>query len=198
MPSITCVPTNRIVVPPTRTITFRTTLLPHMQFEVIQGDITEQETDALVNAANTDLEMGGGVAGALRRAAGDGIQEEANQKAPIGLGEAVETGGYDLDAEYVIHAATMELGGGADESSIRDATRNALATADELGCESLVTPALGCGIAGVDLDEGAHYIFEEIRDFEPASLTDVRVIGYDDDSFETMRGIAAEVLGDAG
>lgn len=108
----------------------------------------------MVNAANTDLQMGGGVAGALRDAAGEAIQREATQKSPIGLGEAVATGGYDLDAEYVVHAATMELGGGASEATIRDSTRNALASADALDCESLVLPALGCGIAGVDLDEG--------------------------------------------
>ena len=164
-----------------------------MEFEVVQGDITEQRADALVNASNTDIQMGGGVAGALREAAGDDIQREANQKSSIGLGEAVETGAYDLDAEYVIHAATMELGGGANESTIRNSTRNALVRADDLGCASIVLPALGCGIAGVDLDEGAYYIFEEIRDFEPATLTDVRVIGYRDESFQTMQRIAEEV-----
>ncbi len=164
-----------------------------MDFDVVQGDITEQHADALVNAANTDLKMGGGVAGALREAAGEDIQREANRKSPIGLGEAVETGAYDLDATYVIHAATMELGGGADESTIRNSTRSALARADDLGCESLVMPALGCGIAGVPLEQGASYIFEEILDFDPATLIDARIIGYDDESFETMQRIADEV-----
>lgn len=163
-----------------------------MEFEVIQGDITEQQADALVNAANTDLEMGGGVAGALRSAAGPGIQDEATEKAPLGLGEAVETDAYDLAAEYVIHAATMELGGSASEATIRDSTHNALATADDLGCESVVMPALGCGIAGVDLEEGAYYIFEEILDYDPVSLEEVYVIGYDD-SYRTMSRIADEV-----
>ena len=164
-----------------------------MEFQVMQGDITEQRADALVNAANTDLQMAGGVAGALRDAAGEDIQREADQKSPIGLGDAVETGAYDLDAEYVIHAATMELGGGASESTIRNSTRNALARADGLDCESMILPALGCGIAGVALDEGAYYIFEEILDFEPESLTDVLVIGYRDESFQTMQRIADEV-----
>jgi O-acetyl-ADP-ribose deacetylase (regulator of RNase III) len=169
-----------------------------MEFDVVQGDITEQRADALVNAANTDLQMGGGVAGALREAAGENIQREGDQKSPIGLGEAVETGAYDLDAEYVIHAATMELGGGASESTVRNSTRNALARADDLGCESMVLPALGCGIAGVGLDEGAYYIFEEILDFDPETLSDVRVIGYRDESFQTMRRIADEVRGSRG
>lgn len=164
-----------------------------MEFEVVQGDITEQRADALVNAANTDLQMGGGVAGALREAAGEDIQREADRKPSIGLGEATETGAYDLDAEYVIHAATMELGGGASESTIRNSTQSALVTADDLGCVSVVLPALGCGIAGVDLDEGAYYIFEEILNFESGTLTDVRVIGYRDDSYQTMQRIADEV-----
>ncbi|GAA1320079.1 hypothetical protein GCM10009647_052250 [Streptomyces sanglieri] len=161
-----------------------------MEFEVVQGDITEQQADALVNAANTGLQMGGGVAGALREIAGPDIQKEANEESPIGLGEAVETGAYGLDATYVIHAATMELGGGADESTIRNSTRNALATADDLGCESIVLPALGCGIAGVDLEEGAYYIFEEVLDAEPETLEDVQIIGYRDKSYDTMQRIA--------
>ena len=164
-----------------------------MKFQVIQGDITERRADALVNAANTDLQMGGGVAGALHEAAGGAIQREADQKAPIPLGGAVETDAHDLDAEYVVHAATMELGGGASEESIRDATRNALALADELGCESVVLSALGCGIAGVDLETGAPYIFEEILAFDPQGLEDVRVIGYQQASFETMQRLAGEL-----
>lgn len=164
-----------------------------MEFSVIQGDITEQRADALVNAANTEIQMGGGVAGALRSAAGEAIQEEADQKPSLDLGGAVETGAYELDAEYVVHAATMELGGSASESTIRSATRNALAQADDLDCESVVLPALGCGIAGVDLETGAPYIFEEILDFEPQSLTTVQVIGYDRDSFETMLRLAEDV-----
>lgn len=164
-----------------------------MEFEIVQGDITKQRADALVNAANTDIKMGGGVAGALREAAGEDLQREANKRSPISLGDAVETGAYDLAAEYVIHAATMELGGGANESTIRNSTRSALVRADELSCESMVLPALGCGIAGVDLDDGAYYIFEEIADFDSETLTDIRVIGYRDESFQTMKRIADEM-----
>jgi len=164
-----------------------------MEFEVVQGDITTVNADAIVNAANTDIQMGGGVAGAIREAAGEDIQREATSEAPIRLGEATATGGYALPAEYVVHAATMELGGGADESSIRNATVNALETADSLGCASIVLPALGCGIAGVDLEEGGYYIFEEILAYDPVTLTDVRVIGYRDESYRTLRRIAEEV-----
>lgn len=165
-----------------------------MRFSVIQGDIAAQSADALVNAAGTSLQMGSGVAGALRRTAGEALNEAAVAKGPIGLGEVAVTGAFDLDADYVIHAAAMpHYGNGrATEASIRSATHAALAAADERGCESLVIPALGCGVAGYPLDEGARRICEEIDAFEPASLTDVRFIAYRDDEYETIRSIAAE------
>ncbi|MBX0285538.1 macro domain-containing protein [Halomicroarcula sp. F28] len=164
-----------------------------MEFDVIQADIAAQSADALVNAANTSLRMGSGVAGALKRAAGSGIDDEAVAKGPVELGGVATTDAYQLDADYVVHAAAMPAGGQATAESIRDATRNALAEADALDCDSVVLPALGCGIAGFDFDEGVRIICEEIRAFEPDSLTDVRLIAYDDDEFERMRQVAGEV-----
>jgi O-acetyl-ADP-ribose deacetylase (regulator of RNase III) len=170
-----------------------------MEFSVVQGNIAEQEADALVNAAGTSLRMGSGVAGALRGAAGEAINDEAVSKGPVDLGEAAVTDAYDLDADYVVHAAAMPHhgDGGATEASIRDATRNALREADALGCESLVVPALGCGVAGFELRAGARLIAEEIRDYEPETLRDVRFIGYSDDEYGTIRE-AAERVGDDG
>lgn len=164
-----------------------------MDFRVVQGDIAAQSADALVNAAGTSLRMGSGVAGALRRAAGPGLNEAAMAKGPVDLGAVAVTDAFGLDAEYVIHAAAMpHYGDGqATEQSIREATRNALAAADERGCASLVIPALGCGVAGFDLTTGARLIAEEIRAFDPASLTDVRFIAYSDEEFETVRAAAA-------
>jgi O-acetyl-ADP-ribose deacetylase (regulator of RNase III) len=164
-----------------------------MEFEVIQGDIAAQSADALVNAANTSLQMGSGVAGALKRAAGSGLNDEAVAKGPVDLGGIATTDAYDLDAEYVIHAAAMPPGGQSTAESIRAATRNALAEADALNCESLVLPALGCGIAGFEFEEGVRLICEEISDFHPDSLTDVRLIAYSDDDFEGMQRVAAGV-----
>jgi len=166
-----------------------------MEFAVVQGDIAEQEADALVNAAGTSLRMGSGVAGALRRGAGEEINEEAMAKGPVDLGGVAVTDGYDLDCEYVIHAAAMpHYGDGqATAESIRDAARNSLERADDLGCESLVLPALGCGVAGFDLAEGARIIAEEIDSYEPASLADVRFIAYSDGEYETVKGVADEV-----
>ena len=166
-----------------------------MEFEVIRGDIAAQRADALVNAAGTSLQMGSGVAGALRRGAGEGIDEEAVAQGPIDLGSVAVTDAYDLDAEWVIHAAAMpHYGDGqATAESIRAATRNTLARADDLGCELLVLPALGCGVAGFDLREGARLVCEELAAHDPESLTDVRLVGYGDDEVETIREAAAAV-----
>ena len=163
-----------------------------MNFDVVQGDIAAQQADALVNAANTGLAMGSGVAGALRRGAGPGIDDEAVSKGPVDLGGVAVTDAYDLDAEWVIHAAAMPQGGRATAESIREATRNSLERADGLGCTSLVLPALGCGIAGFDLREGARIIGEVIAEYEPTSLADVRLIGYDEDEVATIREATRE------
>jgi len=169
-----------------------------MDFTVVQGDIAQQEADALVNAAGTSLQMGSGVAGALRRRAGAQINDEATSKGPVDLGEVAVTDAYDLDAEFVVHAAAMPHygDGNATEQSIRDATRNSLEVADDRGANSLVIPALGCGVAGFDLREGARIICEEIAAFEPQSLEDVRVIAYADDEYETIRAVAEAVRGE--
>jgi O-acetyl-ADP-ribose deacetylase (regulator of RNase III) len=165
-----------------------------MQFTVVRGDIAKQEADVLVNAAGTSLRMGSGVAGALRRGAGETINEEAMSKGPVDLGEVAVTDAYDLDAEWVIHAAAMpHYGDGeATEGSIRAATRNALERAEELGAESLVIPALGCGVAGFPLAEGARLICAELAAHDADSLADVRFIAYSREEFETIRSVAGE------
>ncbi len=166
-----------------------------MEFDVVQGDIAAQEADALVNAAGTSLRMGSGVAGALRRGAGKGLNREAVEKGPVDLGEVAVTDAYDLDAEYVIHAAAMpHYGDGqATAESIRDATRNALEAGDDLDCPSLVLSALGCGVAGFGLEEGARIICTVIDGYEPESLEDVRFIAYSDEEYETIREVADAV-----
>jgi O-acetyl-ADP-ribose deacetylase (regulator of RNase III) len=169
-----------------------------MEFDVSQGDIAQQSADVLVNAAGTSLRMGSGVAGALRRGAGEGINEEAMSKGPVDLGDVAVTDAYDLDAEYVIHAAAMpHYGDGkATTESIAAATRNTLEQADELGAESLVIPALGCGVAGFDLEEGAQIIAREIHSYDPDTLADVKLIAYADEEYETIENIANQVQSD--
>ncbi|RLM94867.1 Appr-1-p processing protein [Halobellus sp. Atlit-38R] len=166
-----------------------------MEFTVVQGDIAAESADALVNAAGTSLQMGSGVAGALRRGGGEALNHAAVAKGPIDLGDVAVTDAYDLDADYVIHAAAMpHYGDGqATAESIREATRHALERADELGCESLVIPALGCGVAGFALEDGARIIAETIRAFDSRSLTDVRFITYGEDEYETVSRVASEL-----
>lgn len=159
-----------------------------------KGDIAEHSADAIVNAAGTSLRMGSGVAGALRRAAGPEINEEATSKGSVELGEVAVTDAYDLDADYVIHAAAMpHYGDGkATADSIRDATRNSLEKAEELGCDSMVIPALGCGVAGFSIDEGARIIAREIRTHDADSLEVVSFIAYSDDEYERIENAALE------
>ncbi|MFD1643067.1 macro domain-containing protein [Halohasta litorea] len=163
-----------------------------MEFTPIQGDIATQQADALVNAAGTSLRMGSGVAGALRRGAGEELNEAAMAKGPVDLGEVAVTDAFDLDADYVIHAAAMpHYGDGkATEESIQEATWNSLETADELGCESLVVPVLGTGAAGFPFERAADLICSEIADYNPETLIDVRVIAYADDQYELLRKVA--------
>jgi O-acetyl-ADP-ribose deacetylase (regulator of RNase III) len=133
------------------------------EIEVQQADISKLEVDAIANAANTDLRHGGGVAGAISRAGGPSIQAESHERAPIELGEAVETTGGEMPCRWVIHAATMVLGGPTSAEIIRDATASTLAKADELGARSLALVAFGTGVGGFPLDEAARIEVEEVR-----------------------------------
>ncbi len=166
-----------------------------MEFDVIQGDIAAESADALVNAAGTSLRMGSGVAGALRRAAGGPLNEEAVSKGPVDLGGVAVTDAYELDAEYVVHAAAMpHYGDGrATETSIREATHNALAEADALGCASVVVPVLGTGAAGFEFERGAELVCEEVAAYDPETLSEARVIAYSEEEHRTLAAVADRV-----
>jgi len=131
--------------------------------EVLDTDITKLEVDAIANAANTRLMHGGGVAGAISRAGGPEVQAESDRKAPIELGDAVETTAGAMPCRWVIHAVTMELGGSTSAEIIRRATASTLAKADELGAESLALVAFGTGVGGFPLDHAAEIEVEEVR-----------------------------------
>jgi O-acetyl-ADP-ribose deacetylase (regulator of RNase III) len=133
------------------------------EIEVQQADITTLEVDAIANAANTDLKHGGGVAGAIVRAGGRVVQDESDQLAPIGLGEAVATSAGEMAATWVIHAATMRLGGPTSAEIIRKATASTLDKADELGAKSLALVAFGTGVGGFPVQEAARIEIEEVR-----------------------------------
>jgi len=115
------------------------------EIKVVMGDITELRVDAIVNAANNKLLMGGGVAGAIKKKGGKIIEVEALKQGPIEIGEAIATGAGELAAKYVIHAATMGMDFDTDEVKIRNSCRSALRVAEELKIKSIAFPALGCG-----------------------------------------------------
>ena len=136
------------------------------ELEVMQADVTSLEVDAITNAANTQLRHGGGVAGAISRAGGPEVQRESDRRAPIGLGDAVETTAGHMPARWVIHAATMELGGPTSAEIIDRATRSTLAKAEELGCRSLALVAFGTGVGGFPIDEAARLMVGVARGHE--------------------------------
>jgi O-acetyl-ADP-ribose deacetylase (regulator of RNase III) len=133
------------------------------ELEVRQVDVTTLEVDAIANAANTQLLHGGGVAAAIARAAGPVLDRESRERAPIGLGEAVETSAGRLPARWVIHAATMELGGPTSAEIIERATESTVRRAEALGARSLGLVAFGTGVGGFALDEAARIMVKATR-----------------------------------
>ena len=144
--------------------------------EVLDTDITTLEVDAIANAANTRLMHGGGVAGAIARAGGPEVQAESDRRAPIALGEAVETSAGLMPAEWVIHAATMELGGSTSADVVRRATASTLRLADRLGASSLALVAFGTGVGGFPLAEAARIEVEEVRRYLDEGGTIGRIV----------------------
>jgi len=141
-----------------------------------QGDITEADVDAVVNAANTHLQLGAGVAGAIRRKGGPTIQQECDLLGPVSLGEAAITGGGQLQARYVIHAASMHLGGLTSEGSLRDATVNSLKRAAEKKLTSIAFPAIGTGVAGFPIPRCAQVMLAEVKKHLDGPTTLERVL----------------------
>jgi len=123
--------------------------------EIIECNIIDQSTDAIVNAANTELQLGGGVAGAIRRRGGPKIQEECNKLGRIRVGEAVITTGGNLAAKYVIHAVGPKYGDDHEDEKLKDATLNSLKLADKNRLKSIAFPAISTGIFGFPKDRCA-------------------------------------------
>ena len=126
-----------------------------------QGDLTEMDTDAIVNAANNDLKLGGGLAGVIRRKAGDSIQRECNEIGTIPLGGAAITSAGKLKARHIIHAASMQLGGLTTRHALRASTAHSLRIAAEKGLRTVAFPAIGTGIGGFPLSECAAIMLKE-------------------------------------
>jgi O-acetyl-ADP-ribose deacetylase (regulator of RNase III) len=141
-----------------------------VNLEVVEGDITTLDVDAIANAANDRLWMGAGVAGAIKRAGGNEIEEEAVAKGPIPVGDAVATGAGELPARYVIHGAVMGQDLRTTAELVARTTRRCLEVADDLGVRSLALPAFGTGVGGFPVDECARIMVAEARGYEPAAL----------------------------
>jgi O-acetyl-ADP-ribose deacetylase (regulator of RNase III) len=135
------------------------------RIEITRGDVTEMETDAVVNAANAALQLGAGVAGAIRRKGGPTIQEECDRIGGAHVGGAVVTGAGDLKADYVIHAVGPRMGEGDEDEKLASAVVNSLKRADEHGIRSLAFPAVSTGVFGFPVDRAAKIMLETTRDY---------------------------------
>jgi O-acetyl-ADP-ribose deacetylase len=149
-----------------------------------QGDLTEMDTDAIVNAANNDLILGGGVAGAIRRKGGDEIQRECDEIGSIPVGYAAITTGGKLKTHFVVHAASMRLGGATTAGALRSSTAHCLRIAKERGLKSIAFPAVGTGIAGFPLEECAKIMLGEASEHlrGETSLETVHFVLFDEDA----------------
>jgi O-acetyl-ADP-ribose deacetylase (regulator of RNase III) len=158
-----------------------------MKLEVVDGDITMLEVDAIANAANNHLWMGGGVAGAIKRRGGEEIEREAMALGPIDVGDAVATGAGQLPAKNVVHGAVMGQDLQTNADLVERTTRRCLEVADEIGAKSLALPAFGTGVGGFPLDECATIMVDAARSFEPQSLERVVFAVYGGEAAKAFR-----------
>ncbi|HLM94613.1 MAG TPA: macro domain-containing protein [Gaiellaceae bacterium] len=163
-----------------------------MELEVVEGDITELDVDAVANAANNELWMGAGVAGAIKRAGGAEIEQEAVAQAPIAVGQAIATGAGNLRAKHVVHAAVMGQDLQTSAELISQATRRTLEVADELGSHSLAMPAFGTGVGGFPIGQCAELMVTEARAFEPVNLERIVFAVFGHDAEQAFRAAVGE------
>ena len=163
-----------------------------MELQVVEGDITELDVDAIANAANNGLWMGAGVAGAIKRVGGEEIEREAIALGPIAVGEAVATGAGRLKAKHVVHAAVMGQDLKTTAEVISQATRRTLEVADDLGVRSLAMPAFGTGVGGFPIDRCAELMVAATRSFQPDNVERVVFAVYGHDAEHAFRDAVGE------
>lgn len=161
---------------------------------LLQGDLTEMDTDAIVNAANNDLQLGGGVAGAIRRKGGEEIQRECDAIGSVPVGGAAITSGGRLKARHVIHAASMQLGGATTGRALRSSTAHALRIAAQNNLKTIAFPAVGTGIAGFPKRECAEIMLAEAREHlqGATSLEQIQFVLLDKQSLEIFEQVWKE------
>ncbi|MCY2930861.1 MAG: macro domain-containing protein [Planctomycetota bacterium] len=162
-----------------------------------QGDLTKCRVDAIVNAANSDLILGGGLAGAIARAGGPEVQTQCDAHGPVDVGQAAITGGGNLPVRFVIHQASMRLGGRTTAQALRASTKAVLALAEQNGVKTLALPATGTGIAGFALGECARIMLEELQKHlaNPTGLTDVYFVLFDSQAAAVFREVFSKLFG---
>lgn len=162
---------------------------------LLQGDLTEVDADAIVNAANNDLQLGGGVAGAIRRKGGDRIQRECDAIGSVPVGGAAITSGGHLKARHVIHAASMQLGGGTTPSALRSSTAHSLRIATQNNLKTIAFPAIGTGIAGFPMRECAEIMLAEAQKHlqGPTSLAQIQFVLFYKQSLEVFEEVWKEI-----
>ncbi len=159
------------------------------QLELIEGDITDLEVEAIVNAANEDLQLGSGVAGAILEKGGPSIQEECNRIGGTPVGTAVLTGSGNLKADHVIHAVGPRMGEGEEDRKLQSAIRASLALADRHGLKSIALPALSTGNFGFPMDRCARILLTEVYRYLQGGTKIERVVIslWDDATFEIFK-----------
>lgn len=168
-----------------------------IKITVTTGDITKQKVDAVVNPANSQLIMGGGVAGAIRRVGGKEIEDEAVEKAPVPVGKAVATGAGRLKAKYVIHAPTMERPAmRIDAKNINSAMKGALECAERLRIRSIAFPGMGTGVGGLRMEEAAAIMIEEVKMHIDTGtiLEEIIFVGFRDELTGAFERVAGETF----
>lgn len=168
--------------------------LGRFTIDVQQGDISEFDVDAVINAANSDLWMGSGVAGAIKRRGGTIIEREAMAQGPISPGEAVITTGGNLKAKHVIHCAGMPPGGPATFFAVKSSMDHAIRLADSHGLKTIAVPAIGAGIGGLTMTDAINAILSAIRENceSHGSLTRIILVGYSNTAYDAIREIVFE------
>lgn len=163
---------------------------------IIEGDLVEQDVDAIVNAANNELVLGGGVAGAIRRRGGPAIQQECAAHGPVNVGQAAITGAGNLQARHVIHAASMSLGGRTTAQSLRSSMGDVFRLAHEHDVHSIAIPAVGTGIAGFPMDECSRVMAGCLHDALMIGWApdEVRFVLFDDDRRRRLRALLGRFL----
>lgn len=159
------------------------------RIQLLQGDITAIEVDAIVNAANNDLILGGGVAGAIRSKGGPAIQQECNKIGAIRVGDAAVTSGGTLKAKYIIHAASMALGSETTANTLRNSVKNSLIKTEQYKITSIAFPAIGTGVAGFPVAGCARIMLDEVISYldKKPHLQKVYFVLYDKITFQAFR-----------